>query len=257
MTSCSCSPGACHGGHTINMGMPVTTAPNLTTCDHEGCGAIFPGVPLVGRTHAHEERAAHADWHLSNKYMRTDRCPDHWPTDGEVEEQTYRLADEELAGIAHDPEPGYAPAAAASMAGELLAARARVTELEAERDLWKERAENGQLHRDDLIKERNDARADAGRAHGQAGALHARVMELRLQVTARDKRITELEAAQREPIACGVLDCDDINAGPIPPLYAADDNGLSRARADAQALANPNEPPDRYIVVELREVTEP
>lgn len=51
--------------------------------------------------------------------------------------------------------------------------RARVAELEAERD---------------------ESRADAGRAHGHAGALHARVMELRAQVTARDERIAALEA---------------------------------------------------------------
>lgn len=57
--------------------------------------------------------------------------------------------------------------------------RARVAELEAERD---------------------ESRADAGWAHGHAGALHARVMELRSQVTARDKRIAELEAG-RDKIA--------------------------------------------------------
>jgi hypothetical protein len=47
--------------------------------------------------------------------------------------------------------------------------------------------------------ERDESRADAGLAHGHAGALHARVMELRAQVTARDARIAQLEAAQRPP----------------------------------------------------------
>ncbi|MEU2106455.1 hypothetical protein [Nocardia sp. NPDC019255] len=50
-----------------------------------------------------------------------------------------------------------------------------------------------------------EARADAGCAHGSAGALHARVMELRAQVTARDARIAELEAAQRPPLGYVVL----------------------------------------------------
>ena len=68
----------------------------------------------------------------------------------------------------------------------LDAARARVAELEGERD---------------------EIRADAGRAHGSAGALHARVMELRAQVTARDARIAELEAAQRPPL--GMRDIAD------------------------------------------------
>jgi len=66
----------------------------------------------------------------------------------------------------------------------LDAARARIAELEGERD---------------------EIRADAGRAHGNAGALHARVMELRAQVTARDARVAELEAAQRPPLGYVVL----------------------------------------------------
>lgn len=66
----------------------------------------------------------------------------------------------------------------ASDNGELLEARARVTELEAALD---------------------ESRGDAGRAHGQAGALLARVVELRANVTARDARIAELEA-QRDRV---------------------------------------------------------
>jgi chromosome segregation ATPase len=68
------------------------------------------------------------------------------------------------------------------MAVDMDAKDARITELEAGLD---------------------ESRADAGRAHGNAGALHARVMELLAQVTARDARIAELEAAQtpREPDA--------------------------------------------------------
>ncbi|WP_280420017.1 hypothetical protein [Nocardia carnea] len=48
-----------------------------------------------------------------------------------------------------------------------------------------------------LEDERDESRADADRAHGQAGALHARVMELRAQVEARDARIAELETGAR------------------------------------------------------------
>lgn len=68
------------------------------------------------------------------------------------------------------------------MAVDMDAKDARITELEAGLD---------------------ESRADAGRAHGNAGALHARVTELLAQVTARDARITELEAEQtpREPDA--------------------------------------------------------
>ncbi|WP_305780047.1 hypothetical protein [Nocardia nova] len=44
------------------------------------------------------------------------------------------------------------------------------------------------------------ARAEAGLAVGEAGALRARVMELQSQVAARDARIAELEAAQPETV---------------------------------------------------------
>lgn len=72
------------------------------------------------------------------------------------------LTDEKLRALTRDRVAS--PADTASMAAELLALRAGV-------GLWRERAEKGQLHRDDLITERDKARA----------------------------RVTELEAAHPEP----------------------------------------------------------
>lgn len=51
----------------------------------------------------------------------------------------------------------------------------------------------------ELTAELDESRGDAGRAHGQAGALLARVVELQAQVTARDARVAELEA-QRDRV---------------------------------------------------------
>ncbi|MEV6219766.1 hypothetical protein [Nocardia sp. NPDC051833] len=104
--TCTCPPGDCHGGHTIDIG---------------------PSWVCV------------ADQRL--RALRDDP----WATRPRT-----ALVDDETR----------------SMAAELLALRderARraklYVELEAERDLWKERAEKGQLHRDDLIKELNQQRA--------------------------------------------------------------------------------------------------
>jgi hypothetical protein len=59
----------------------------------------------------------------------------------------------------------------------------------------------------ELEFEREESRADAGRAHGNAGAQLARVTELKAQVAARDARIAELEAFVGD-IACHGLRAD-------------------------------------------------
>lgn len=53
--------------------------------------------------------------------------------------------------------------------------------------------------RAELLAALDESRGYAGRAHGQAGALLARTVELRAQVAARDARVAELEA-QRDRI---------------------------------------------------------
>ncbi|MFD4439014.1 hypothetical protein ACFWPK_04455, partial [Nocardia sp. NPDC058519] len=108
-------------------------------------------------------------------------------------------------------------------------ARARATELETERDLWKERAEKGQLHRDDLIKELNQRRA--------------RVTELEDEnadaYTALGMANKRAEAAQREPIGYAAEQPETVEApeplGYLPPVAH---NGRLLSPSNHQAVAD-------------------
>ncbi|MFC4373350.1 hypothetical protein ACFO5K_04475 [Nocardia halotolerans] len=141
---CSCSPGACHGGHTIDVG------PSWVRVPEDRLRAI------------RDNRTANAD-------------------------------------------------ETAAMAAELLAARARAVSMQAALDANTADRE-GLINRVTALEAELDAsRADAGRAHGQAGACHARAMELRSQVTARDKRITELEGWQAHALQQARRAADDTN----------------------------------------------
>lgn len=126
------------------------------------------------------ERVAQADFAYTEKFMGRTR---EWDAAAESEREFHR----EIATVAVDALGDVLPTGVEQSAAEVLALRARVTEaeeardiaegqwrlscgeanaardrvaeLEAERDLWKERAEKGQLHRDDLIKELIQLRA--------------------------------------------------------------------------------------------------
>ncbi|MEU1550239.1 hypothetical protein [Nocardia sp. NPDC005745] len=159
-----------------------------------------------------------------------------------------------------------------AMAAELLELRARTSRLgELLRTIWKRRRQ-WQTDYVDLISarariaelegERDELRADADRAHGNAGALHARVMELRAQVTARDARIAELEAAQRPPLGYVVgwqhegrtlLAFDELEVGILGDRARAyTDPGEAH---EFLAEVAPEDPRTRFCVYELREAT--
>lgn len=107
--TCSCPPGDCHGGHTINVGMPVTSA---QFCGYGSC----------------DRPPGHEGPHLCRCSKPVDSPANgcKWHTPGA------RLTDEQLRQLRDDPLADYHHAGITAMATELLALRARAAELEAD-----------------------------------------------------------------------------------------------------------------------------
>lgn len=248
--SCSCSPGACHGGHTIDVG-PVTTrltatqawmlAHDWTEMSEGDSGwmwqhttgrkvAVFRDLTdphawegLIGRLAvAHARHPGDIE-----REIRGDEPP------------VPHLTDEHLRRIAQyvhpDEATDYVRPWLHSMAAELLALRARVAELEAANTRVQEFYERARHERDESRARVVELEAEHGLADRVTAALD------------RIDADRALEAAQRAPVGYAVvtnyLDARWVQAAPVVSLEAAQ----ARARVYGEHEAR---------VVELREVAE-
>lgn len=179
MTACSCPPNTGHGGHTINMGMPVTTPPTdgdrspQTTTDpltderlRQFATDEYVCVTDVVRSMAAELLAlrAYATDHEGRCNTLCPRCGievDH--EIGNLTQQEAQAAldampasiDHDQAGAAELEAEGYGACTPAPMPPDIAAAKARIAELEAERPRFSQR-QFIQAHRD-----RDEAQARA------------------------------------------------------------------------------------------------
>lgn len=243
--TCTCAPDDCHGGHTINVGLPLTPAPfcGYGSCDrppgHEGPHLCRCSKPVDGPANG-------CKWHTPGA----------------------RLTDEQLRQLRDDPLADYHHAGITAMAAELLALRARVTELEA-------REAEARQHVDDQIAVRNHHIGRRRTAEHTIDALwrsrrdlQARITELEAEAQADERaieesrgerdaardRAAEAETEQQELIGFAVVS----TAGQDDYLCLASD--LLHRQADTAhgelIMSRAESPSTPWRVVELREVTE-